>query len=465
MQNPIYKTATMKQYLFVLTIVGSWLAPFAIPQDTGSAKTDSSSAKTPSTGLSHSVSSWLDKNLSSLFDSYKWLHSHPELSFEEKETAAAIGEILRAAGYDVTANVGGHGLVGLLRNGDGPTLMLRTDLDALPVTEQTPLPFASDVVAEIPGGGKSGVMHACGHDLHMTNFVAVARYMAEHRDDWTGTLMLIGQPAEERGSGARAMLDDGLFMRFPKPDFAVALHVSHDYPAGNIRMMAGYAQANVDSVDITVKGRGGHGSAPHTTVDPIVQAAELVMSLQTIVSREVKPLDPAVITVGAIHGGFKHNIIGDDCHLQLTVRSYGETVRKQLLDAIRRKAIANAQSYNAPEPEVVFSEGTPSLKNDAELAARLRPVFEKALSSERVGISEPSMGGEDFSQYGIAGVPILMYSLGSVEQNRLDRYGKLGVPPPSLHSGLYYPDFEPSLRTGVVTMVAAAIELLGKPIQ
>ena len=409
-----------------------------------------------------SVATWLDQNIAALQDNYVWLHSHPEISFEERETAKKISGWLRDAGYDVTTDVGGHGVVTVLKNGDGPTLMVRSDLDVLPVSEQTPLPFASKVEVDVAGGGRTGVMHACGHDIHMTNLIAVARWMAEHRDAWTGTLMLVGQPAEERGAGARDMLSDGLFEKFARPDFALALHVAADRPTGSIKLMAGYAMANVDSVDITIKGRGGHGSAPHTTIDPIVQAADLVMALQTIVSRELKPIDPGVITVGSIHGGSKHNIIGDSCHLQLTVRSYGEVVRKQLLDAIRRKALAVAQSYNASEPELVFSEGTPSLKNDAELAAHMRTVFERTIGAEHVGVSQPSMGGEDFSQYGIAGVPILMYSLGSVNQDRLNRYEDLGVPPPSLHSGIYYPDFEPTIRTGVTTMVAGAIELLKK---
>lgn len=409
------------------------------------------------------VDEWLGAQMDQLAETYQWFHFNPELSFEEANTSAKWASIIKDAGFEVTETVGGYGVVALLKNGDGPTVMLRCDTDALPVTEQTPLPFASKVRVDVPGGGTTGVMHACGHDIHMTNLIGSAQYLSQHRDRWSGTLMLIAQPAEERGSGARAMLEDGLFQRFPKPDCAIALHVAGDYPTGKVRLLAGYAMANVDSVDITVKGRGGHGSAPHTTIDPIVQAAELVMALQTIVSREVKPIDPAVITVGSIHGGFKHNVIGDTCHLQITVRSYGEVVRKQLLDAIKRKALAVAQSYNAPEPDVVFSEGTPSLKNDAELAARIRPVFESLLGNENVGSAEPSMGGEDFSQYGLAGVPILMYALGTVDQARLDRYESLGVPPPSLHSALYYPDFEPSIRTGVKTMVAATLELFKTP--
>jgi hippurate hydrolase len=242
----------------------------------------------------------------------------------------------------------------------------------------------------------------------------------------------------------------------------MALHVSSDKPAGQVGVLAGYALANVDSVDIKVKGRGGHGSAPHTAIDPIVQAAALVMSLQTIVSREVKPIEPAVVTVGSIHGGTKHNIISNECHLQITVRSYSESVRGQVLAAIKRKANAVAAGYDAPEPEVSISEGTPSLKNDAELTARVKQVFENTIGSQNVVVDEPSMGGEDFSQYGRAGVPIVMYRLGTISQQRLDRFKMLDVPPPPLHSSQYYPDFEPSLRTGVLTMTTAALDLLAK---
>lgn len=407
---------------------------------------------------------WIDRQMPSLFEAYRWFHTNPELSFMEARTAAHVAKHLRADGFEVTTGVGGHGVVGLLKNGDGPTVMLRCDLDALPVTEQTALPFSSTARVSLPDGTTTGVMHACGHDVHMTNLIGSARFLAQHADQWSGTLMVIAQPAEERGAGAREMLQDGLFKRFEKPDYAIALHVSGDKRAGTVGVLGGYALANVDSVDIKVKGRGGHGSAPHTTVDPIVQAADLVMSLQTIVSREVKPIEPAVVTVGSIHGGTKHNIIGNECHLQITVRSYTDEVRAQVLAAIKRKAFAVAKSHNAPEPDFSVSEGTPSLKNDEKLTRRLQAVFERTLGADNVVTDEPSMGGEDFSQYGRAGVPILMYRLGTVTQARLDRFEKLGLPAPSLHSNQYYPDFEPSIRTGVLTMTAAAIDLL-KPQQ
>jgi hippurate hydrolase len=272
--------------------------------------------------------------------------------------------------------------------------------------------------------------------------------------------MLIGQPAEERGAGAQAMLADGLFRRFGKPDYALALHVDPTLPVGTVSYRTGYALANVDSVDITVRGRGGHGAYPHTTVDPIVQAAELVLSLQTIVSREVKPIEPAVITVGSIHGGTKHNIIGNTCHLQLTVRSYSAEVRKQLLDAIQRKAKAVAAGAGAPEPRLKISEGTPSLWNDEQLGERMGTVFRRVLGPDHVAQAEPSMGGEDFSHYGKAGVASLMFRLGAVDGKRLQGYDQTGQQPPSLHSSRFYPDAEQALVTGVTVMASAALELL-----
>jgi len=407
-----------------------------------------------------STETWVDENIDSLSDLYVYLHTHPELSFQEKETAARIADEWESAGYEVTRDVGGHGVVAMLKNGNGPVVMLRTDLDALPVTEATERDYASTVKVTNTDGSLTGVMHACGHDIHMTNLVAVARYLSEHREQWFGTLMLIGQPAEERGAGARAMLEDGLFKRFPKPDMAIALHVAHDMAAGKVGCRPGYSLANVDSVDVIMKGQGGHGSAPETTIDPVLLAAELVVSLQSIVSREISPLEPAVVTVGSIHGGTKHNIIGNECHLQLTVRSYSDDVRKHLLEAIERKANAVAAGARAPKPVVTASEGTPSLYNDDVLTAHLQKVFKETLGTDNVVAVEPVMGGEDFSRYGKAGVPILMYRLGSVSQRRLEQYEMAGRTPPSLHSPLYYPDVEPTLRVGIKTMVSAVQELM-----
>lgn len=403
---------------------------------------------------------WVDEHLSETLELYYELHQSPELSFEEEETAQRVGKAWKEAGYEVTYEVGGFGVVGVLKNGDGPMLMLRTDLDALPVVEQTPVGYASKKEVEDADGRKVGVMHACGHDIHMANLVAVARFMSDHRDLWSGTLMVIGQPAEERGSGASAMLKDGLFDRFGKPDFAIALHVDPTRRTGDVAVRAGYSLANVDSVDVIMKGKGGHGAYPHTTIDPVVQAAQLVMDLQTIVSREISPLEPGVITVGSIHGGTKHNIIGNDCHLQLTVRSYTDEVREKLLSGIKRKAEAVAMGAGAEKPEIEISEGTPSVLNDADLAGRLRTIFADAIGESHVKEAPQVMGGEDFSQYGRAGVPIVMYWLGTIDPKRLERYEELGVDPPSLHSPKFYPDAEECLRTGTMTMAAAALELL-----
>ncbi|MCA9247309.1 MAG: amidohydrolase [Planctomycetales bacterium] len=403
---------------------------------------------------------WMVEHIDSLVELYQQFHAHPELSFEEEGTANRLAAELRSVGAEVTQNVGGHGIVAILRNGEGPTLMLRTDLDALPVVEQTGLPYASQVRVTDQRGATVGVMHACGHDVHMTNLVGVARYLSATKSAWRGTLMMIGQPAEERGEGAKAMLDDGLFRRFPKPDFAIALHVDAALETGKVGYRAGYSLANVDSVDIKIHGRGGHGAYPHTTIDPIVIAARLVLDLQTIVSREVKPIEPSVITVGAIHGGTKHNVIGDTCELQITVRSYSQEVRRQLHDAIRRKAKAATDSSGAPGPEVEISEGTPSLWNDPELGERVAQAFRAEIGDDNVTSAEPSMGGEDFSRYGLAGVPIMMYRLGSVNGDRLAKLSADGATPPSLHSPFYYPDAKPALMTGCRTMIAAALTVL-----
>ncbi len=403
---------------------------------------------------------WVAENLDELIELYQHFHRNPELSFQEKRTAERLAHELREIGAHVTTDIGGHGLVGVLKNGEGPTLLFRTDMDALPVDEQTGLIYASRVKVTADSGADVGVMHACGHDIHMANLVGAARYLAAHKDRWRGRILFLCQPAEERGAGAKAMLDDGLFDRFGKPDFALALHVDAALAAGKIGYRGGYALANVDSVDITLHGRGGHGASPHTTVDPIVQAARLVLDLQTIVSREIKPIDPAVVTVGSIHGGTKHNIIGDTCHLQITVRSYTEKVRQQILDAIKRKARACAESAGAKPPTVKISEGTPAMFNNEELVARVVPVFRDVFGEDNVVAAEPSMGGEDFSRYGLAGVPIFMFRLGSVDGKRLAGYERIGRPPPSLHSPVYYPDTEPTLSTGISATCAAALALL-----
>ena len=406
------------------------------------------------------AATWVDGRLEELVALYREFHQHPELSLEEAETSKRVAREIRAAGYDTSEGVGGYGVVGLLENGDGPLVMLRSDMDALPVAENTELSYASQVEVETAAGGKTGVMHACGHDIHMTNLIGVARYFAEHRKIWRGTLMMVFQPAEERGLGAAAMLEDKLFSRFGTPDVAVALHVDSSLATGKVGYRAGYTMANVDSVDIAIKGRGGHGAYPQATVDPIVIAARLVLDLQTITSREISPMDPAVVTVGSIHGGTKHNVISDGCHLQLTIRSYTDEVRENLIEAIRRKSMAAAASAKAPDPEVTVSEGTPALYNDDDLVAQLLPALQAEIGDANVIASEAVMGGEDFSRFGRAGVPVFMYRLGSVRDERLRGYARFDRPPPSLHSAIYYPDAEETLRTGIRTMTAAVVRLM-----
>nr|VFK77774.1 MAG: hippurate hydrolase [Candidatus Kentron sp. SD] len=403
---------------------------------------------------------WTKDNLPDLVELYRYLHAHPELSFQEEKTAERLALEFEGVGAKVTSRVGGHGVVALLKNGDGPTVMMRTDMDALPIVEETDLAFASRVKVEGSQGVEVGVMHACGHDLHMTNLVAVARYLSRHKDTWRGTAMFISQPAEEVGAGAKSMLDDGLFERFPKPDYALAMHVGSDVATGRIRYRPGYSHANVDTVGITIIGRGGHGARPHATVDPIVLAARLVLDLQTIVSREIKPIDPAVITVGSIHGGTKSNIIGETCDLRLTVRSYSDKVRAHLLEAIERKARAIAVSAKAPAPEITVSQGTPSLHNDEDLVNRILPVFRRIVGVENLELAEPTMGGEDFSRYGRAGVPIFMWRMGAVNADRLAKWKSRSLPPPSLHSPIFYPDVEETLPTSVAAMASAALEIL-----
>lgn len=407
-------------------------------------------------------SDWSKQHVEELLTIYRDFHSHPELSFREERTAARLADELKAVGIEVTTGVGKTGVVGLLKNGAGPTIMIRTDLDALPVIEATDLPFASKVIAKDPKGNDVGVMHACGHDAHITCQIGVARFLATHKDLWQGTVMFVGQPAEEVGNGAQAMLKDGLFSRFARPDYALALHVDAALATGKVGYRAGYILANVDSVDITMKGKGGHGAFPHTTIDPIVQAAHLIVDLQSLVSRENSPFEPVVVTVGSIHGGTKHNIISDNCRLQLTVRSYGPEVRERLLEGIKRKAKAAAQSAGAPDPIVEFSDATPATRNDEALVDRVVPVFRKTLGETNVVPVEPSMGGEDFSEYGLAGVPIFMFRLGSVNADRLAEMKKGGKPPHSLHSPFYYPDARETITTGVTAMSAALLDLLKK---
>ncbi len=386
---------------------------------------------------------------------YQDLHQTPELSGQEEKTSAKLAERLRRLGYQVTTGVGGYGVVALLRNGAGPTLMLRTDMDALPVQESTGLPYASKVVAKLPEGSTVPVMHACGHDVHMTSLLGAATLLSQMKDRWSGTLMLIGQPAEETGTGALAMLKDGLFTKFPKPNFAVSLHDEADLPSGQIGYTPGYALAAV--------GRGGHGAYPHTTIDPIVIAARTILALQTIVARENSPLDPAVVTVGSIHGGSKHNVIPDEVKLQLTVRSYKEEVRKKVLSAIERIAKSEAAAANAPkEPTVAVSESLGATYNDPALTKRVASILSKAMGASNVVERAPVMGAEDFGAYTRAGVPSVQFFIGAVEPEKYKKAKAEGVTLPSLHSSGFYPDRERTLRTGVTALTFVTLDILGK---
>lgn len=409
------------------------------------------------------TSVWLDSHIRPFIELYEHLHANPELSYQEFETSKRIAEELRAAGCEVTEGVGKTGVVGVLRNGPGRTVLVRSDLDALPVTEETGLPYASKVVARDDDDKPVGVMHACGHDIHMTCLVGSARWFADHKNLWKGTIVFVGQPAEEKVGGARAMLEDGLYSRFPKPDYALALHVAGDLAAGRVAYVSGPAMASSTSVDITVYGRGGHGAAPDQTVDPVVLSALLILDLQTIVSREIKPTDPAVITVGAIHGGTKHNIIPDLVHLKLTIRAYSDEVRARLLASIERRAHALAGAHGAPKPSVTVGESTPPTVNTPMLVDRLVPVFRAALGESHVEAAEPVMGAEDFGLYSAQGVPIFMFRLGSVHPDLVAASQREGTPLPAMHSARYAPEPEPTIRTGIRAMTAAVLELLNAP--
>lgn len=413
--------------------------------------------------------SWIDSNYPALEQLYRDLHQHPELSFREEKTAARLADELRKTGAEVTTRVGGHGLVAVLRNGPGRTVLFRTDLDALPVVEQTGLAYASRLRTTNDAGIDVGVMHACGHDIHMTSFIGSARLLAQFKETWKGTLVFIGQPAEERGAGARAMLKDGLFARFPKPDFCLALHVNSELPAGFVTAVEGHALANVDAVNILIRGVGGHGAWPHKTRDPIVVAAQTVLALQTIVSRETDPIDSAVVTVGSIHGGTKHNIIPEDVKLQLTVRSFSDETRQRTLESIRRIARNQALSAGMPEDRLpvveLEDESIAATYNQPELARRLNGVFRGLVGPEKVPVRKPGMGGEDFSEYGRTTdkIPSCIFWLGAVEPERVAESERTGKPLPSLHSPQFKPVPEPTLKTGIAASTAAILELLRQP--
>jgi len=418
----------------------------------------------------------IDREIAQLVSTYKMLHAAPELSHYEEKTSAFLASQLRSFGYTVTERVGkydrpqftGYGVVAIMKNGEGPTVLVRSDIDALPVGEKNNVPYASKVRTKNELGQEVSVMHACGHDVHITNLIGTAKILAALKDQWRGTLVLIGQPAEETVDGARAMLADGLYTRFPKPDFVVGLHDSADAEAGKIEYVPGYAMASSTSVDLTIRGLGGHGSKPEATKDPIVVAAQTVLALQTIISRENSPLDPAVVTVGSIHGGAKRNIIPDEVLLQLTIRTYKEEVRQRIIASIERiaKGVAAAAGIpddRAPIMKVIESENAPSLYNDPKLSERLANAIGKAIGTENVTKSTPLMASEDFGIFSLDHqIPSFFFWLGAMAPEKIAASKKSGRPLPSLHSSLFEPLPEPTLRTGVKAMTTAVLELMKK---
>lgn len=416
------------------------------------------------------VSKAIEIDMPSLMELYRDLHANPELSFQEFRTSAKLAAEAKRLGFTVTEKVGQTGVVAVLKNGPGPVVMLRADMDGLPVIEQTGLPYASKVKGVSKSGLETGVMHACGHDTHMTAWVGTARQMVANKDKWSGTLVMILQPAEEIGSGARAMLADGLYTRFPKPKYVIGFHDAAQFPAGVIGYSSGFALANVDSVDIKVKGVGGHGAYPQTTKDPIVLASRIVGSLQTLVSREVDPQDAAVVTVGSIHGGAKHNIISDEVTMLLTVRSYSDETRKLLLDGIKRIAKGEAIAAGMPEdkmPEIKIADNefTPATYNTPELTARMAALFKERFGDKRVISTPPVMGGEDFSEFyraDKANVESLIFWVGGVPQAQYDEAMKSGKALPSLHSPFWAPDADKVISTAAEAMTLAAMDLMKK---
>ena len=421
-----------------------------------------------------SLDAMIERDLASLLSTYKALHAAPELSHREEKTSAFVAGELRKLGFTVTERIGkfqnaqwnGYGVVGVLKNGAGPTVLVRTELDALPVEEKTGVPYSSNVKTRNDAGVEVSVMHACGHDIHMTSFLGTAKLLTELKSRWSGTLVMLGQPAEETGDGANAMLRDELYTRFPKPDFAIALHDKPELEAGKVGYTPGYAMASATSIDITIRGIGGHGSAPETTKDPVVMAAQVVMALQTIISRENSPLDPAVVTVGSIHGGTRYNIIPDEVNLQLTVRTYKPEVRQRILASIERIVKGVALTAGIPDhraPTVKVSEGTGSTYNDPQLLERLAVAFRQALGQENVVQMPPMMASEDFGYFSLdQKIPATIVWLGASDPAKVKQSRETGVALPGLHSALFAPVPEPTLRTGVKAMTSAVLELMKK---
>jgi amidohydrolase len=424
--------------------------------------------------MAQDVPTYVNGQLPGLVDIYKGLHAHPELSHHEEQSSALLAAELRKAGYTVTEHVGKYpdgsqafGVVAILKNGAGPTLLIRTDMDALPIVEETGLPYASHVTSKNASGQEVGVMHACGHDIHMATMIGTARTMAAMKNQWHGTLMLIGQPSEETIDGAKAMLADHLYERFGTPDMAIALHDGNREPAGKVEVTSGDAQASSTSVDVTMRGIGGHGSAPQAGKDPIVMAAEFIVQLQTIVSRQEDPHDLTVVTVGDIHGGTKRNIIPDEVKMELTVRTFSDKSLNIVLDGIRRTAQGVALAAGVPEDRapivtLVTSETTTVNYNNPALTARVKSTLVKTLGAQNVVDGESHMGSEDFGILGLDShkIPTFMFWLGAMDPAKFAAADAAGKLLPGTHTSRFEPVPEPTLRAGIVSMASAAISLL-----
>jgi len=426
------------------------------------------------TGVAPDVlKSQINQKMPELTATYKQLHQHPELSHHEEKTSAYLAGEVRKVGFEVTEHVGKYedgsrawGIVGILKNGAGPVVLIRTDMDALPVTEATGLDYASHERSQNSQKQDVGVMHACGHDIHMTVLIGVAQELVANKDKWRGTVVLVGQPSEETIDGARAMLADGFYERFPKPDYILDQHDTNDYATGHIALSPGPLLASSTSVNVVIHGIGAHGSRPASGKDPIIMASEFVMLVQTVVSRQISAQDPAVLTVGTFHAGTKNNIIPDDAVLGLSMRAYSEEVRQKLLDGVRRTANGVATAYGvSPEhmPEVTVVESTVPTVNDAALTERVRKVAEKSLGASNVDAAIPVMGSEDVGYFSLNGkIPFVFFWLGAADPEKLATAKKTGVALPSNHSALFAPVYEPTIRTGVAAMTAAAMDLLQK---
>jgi len=415
--------------------------------------------------INNKFENYVETEIPYLKELYIDIHKNPEISLMEKETSIKLANELRKVGFDVEENFGGYGIVGILKNGEGPTILYRTDMDALPMEEKTGLPYASKVKTKTFDGNEVGTMHSCGHDMHMTVWTGTARAMVERKNEWSGTMMMIGQPAEEIGAGAAMMLKAGLYEEFPIPDYGIALHASPTIPSGKVGFGKGYIMANTESVDIKIFGQGSHGAAPHMSIDSIVTASMIVMELQTIVSRNLNPLDDAVITVGSIKGGTKHNIIPDEVNLQLTIRTYKDEVRNLIHKRIKEICNGVAASMGLDEsrwPKIIMPEQyTPANYNDELLIDIMTNVSNSIIGEENVVTAEPQMVGEDFARYGSTkeNIPTAMYWLGTVPKERMDKYNSGEYALPALHSPFYYPDIENSIRTGVKVSTESLIKL------